>query len=360
MRTRRPQFPRKNLLPVAALALVLAGCAQPTAHGGPTPSSSSSGSGNPACDLITPGIVAARIGPGLSRVGQQMPAKPPGSRDYECAYSSKTGSGLTGFTVVFASPASAEDIAQVKKTPDCAQVTGIGDFACLQWTGYFGGGDPHTSANAVLMAVRGDETLQLHYVAPGPLLPGSAAPDGNTMAHAVAAAAVDAGWGNGSALSVPPAPPVGAPLTGDNPLCALVSADAVKHAFGATVQGHSTSDSVDCRYTFGDPGVPGPDSLIFTAEFQKGGAASLPDSAFTHGQRIDGVGDRAVLFTSSVPAGPKSGRPAGDVPITILSIMVVRGQNLATFTVEVLISPTGPSLEQTRDEFISLVRGIDF
>ena len=60
------------------------------------------------------------------------------------------------------------------------------------------------------------------------------------------------------------------------------------------------------------------------------------------------------------PAGPKSLRPAGDVPITILSISAVRGQNIATIVAQVLISPTGPTAEQTKVQLISLVRGIEF
>jgi hypothetical protein len=60
------------------------------------------------------------------------------------------------------------------------------------------------------------------------------------------------------------------------------------------------------------------------------------------------------------PAGPKSLRPAGDVPITILSISAVRGENIATFVAQVLVSPTGPTAEQTKEQFISLVRGVQF
>ena len=40
--------------------------------------------------------------------------------------------------------------------------------------------------------------------------------------------------------------------------------------------------------------------------------------------------------------------------------MVVRGQNLATFTAQVLISPTGTTAEQTKDQLITLVRGVEF
>ena len=46
------------------------------------------------------------------------------------------------------------------------------------------------------------------YVASPPMA-GSGVPDGTVMARALTQAAVDAGWGNGTALSVPAAPPVG-------------------------------------------------------------------------------------------------------------------------------------------------------
>ena len=78
------------------------------------------------------------------------------------------------------------------------------------------------------------------------------------------------------------------------------------------------------------------------------------------GEPLEGVGDRAAFVMRTEPAGPKSLRPAGDVPVTILSVMVVRGQNLATFTAQVLISPTGPTTEQTKDQLITLVRGVSF
>ncbi|MGX1161799.1 hypothetical protein RKD54_002708 [Pseudarthrobacter sp. SLBN-100] len=38
----------------------------------------------------------------------------------------------------------------------------------------------------------------------------------------------------------------------------------------------------------------------------------------------------------------------------------MRGQDLATFTAQVLISPTGPTAEQTKEQLIALVRGIEF
>lgn len=85
---------------------------------------------------------------------------------------------------------------------------GIGDFACLQWTGYFQGEAGGASANVVLHAVRGDEVLEMPYVVSGPMNGGST-PDGDAMAGALAQAAVGAGWGNGGELAVPAAPPAG-------------------------------------------------------------------------------------------------------------------------------------------------------
>ena len=78
------------------------------------------------------------------------------------------------------------------------------------------------------------------------------------------------------------------------------------------------------------------------------------------GAPLDGGGDRASFTMGTEPAGPKSLRPAGDVPVTILSVMVVRGQDLATFTAQVLISPTGPTAGETKDQLITLVRDVDF
>jgi hypothetical protein len=194
---------------VAVSALLLAGCSRPPGQSGPSSSAApSSGTGSPACNLITPDI-AAKVEPGLIPVGQNSPARPPGSKAYLCTYSSKSKEGgLTALSVALTSPASAADISRAKSTADCSPVTGIGDFACLQWTGYFRGEAGGASANVVLMAVRGNETLEMPYVA-SPPMPGSGVPDGDTMARALSQAAVDAGWGNGTALSVPSAPPMG-------------------------------------------------------------------------------------------------------------------------------------------------------
>jgi hypothetical protein len=113
--------------------------------------------------------------------------------------------GLTALSVALISPASAQDISKAESASDCSPVTGIGDFACLQWTGYFRGEAGGASANVVLTAVRGDETLEMPYVTSAPM-DGAPAPDGDAMARALAQAAVDAGWGNGSPLGVPAAP----------------------------------------------------------------------------------------------------------------------------------------------------------
>lgn len=200
---------RLGVMLVAVPALFLAACSQPAGQSGQTSSSGpSSGTGSPACNLITPEI-AAKVEPGLMPAGQNSPARPPGSKAYLCTYSSKSKEGgLTALSVALTSPASAADISKAKSTPDCSPVTGIGDFACLQWTGYFRGEAGGASANVVLTAVRGNETLEMPYVASPPMA-GSGVPDGDAMARALSQAAVDAGWGNGAALSVPAAPPAG-------------------------------------------------------------------------------------------------------------------------------------------------------
>ncbi|MBP1231459.1 hypothetical protein JOE40_001103 [Arthrobacter sp. PvP102] len=354
-----PSWPsRRGGTLVAVLALFLSACGQPGPQSGPSSSvGPSSGMGSPACELITPEI-AAKAAPGLVPVGQNTPDRPMGSKAYVCTYSSKSDKGLTALSVALISPASAADISKAKSTSDCSPVTGIGDFACLQWTGYFRGETGGASANVVLTAVRGTETLEMPYVASPPMA-GSAVPDGDAMARALSQAAVDAGWGNGTALSVPAAPPVGPQATTNNAVCALISTDQVREAFGAKTQPQVLPREVSCRYTFGDLGTPGPDSLVFSVDVLEGAAPALAGPGI-HGEPIDGVGDRASFTMSTESAGPKSLRPASDVPITILSVMVVRGQNLATFNAQVLISPTGPSAEQTKDQLINLVRGVEF
>ncbi|MCB5292655.1 hypothetical protein [Arthrobacter sp. SO3] len=187
---------------------------------------------------------------------------------------------------------------------------------------------------------------------------GSGVPDGDAMARALSQAAVDAGWGNGTTLSVPAAPPVGPPATTNNPVCVLVSPDEVKQAFGAKTQPQILPGEVNCRYTFGDLGTPGPDSLVVSVEVLKGSASALAPGM--SGEPLDGVGDRALFNMGTEPAGPKSLRPASDVPVTIMSVTVDRGQNLATFTAQVLISPAGPTTEQTKNQLLTLVRGVEF
>ncbi|GAA2203586.1 hypothetical protein [Sinomonas flava] len=344
------------------LILFLSACAQGGAGSSSAPgTSASSGTGNPACDLITPEI-AAKVDPTLSGSGGGQPGKPPGSPAYLCGYTSKSDKGLNALSVALTSPASADDIEDVKKTSDCYPVTGIGDFACFQWTGWFRGEGSGASANTILHAVRGTETLDLRYLAPPPTIPGSSAtgpsPDGTAVARAVAQAAVDAGWGNGTALDVPSAPQVGPPATTDNPVCALVSADKVKQAFGATTDAQLLPGETSCRYTFGKQGTPGPDSIVFSVQLEKG-AASSPAFGTLQGEKVSGVGDRAAVTTGTFPR-VKSDRPPGDEPITTIDLMVVRGKDAALFTVQVLISPTGPTLDQTKDQLIGLARGIQF
>ncbi|MDQ4489391.1 hypothetical protein RBS60_04160 [Sinomonas sp. ASV486] len=366
MRAHRILLPRAGVVLVGTLALLLAGCGQ----SGPTTSSSSSSSssadnpassssssgGNPACDLITPAI-AAKVDPGQVPMSNS-PARPGGSGAYGCGYYSRSVKG-NGLSVALTTPASAADIAAAKKTPDCAPVTGIGDFACFQWTGYFRG-EPSASANTILMAVRGNESLDFRYLAMPPMDAGTPAPDGNATARALSQALVDAGWGNGSALSVPSAPAVGPQASTNNPVCAIATADAVKQAFGATTTPETLPGEGSCRYTFGALGTPGPDSLIFSIEYHQGGASMLTGALPPDGQSIEGVGDKAILVTRSEAAGPKSLRPVGDVPITILMLEVAKGQNMAIFVAQVLISPTGPTADQTKDQLLGLARNSSF
>lgn len=360
MRVHRVRSSRECLALSAALVLVLGACAP----GGTTPStgSPSTGSGNPACDLITPEI-AAKVDPGFAGMGQGQNAKPPGSPAYLCSYMSKSDQGMNALSVALISPASAAEIAEAKKTPDCLPVAGIGDFACFQWTGWFRGEAGGASANTVLKAVRGNESLDLRVVATPPMTPGTPVPDGNATARALTQAAVEGGWGNGSALSVPSAPPVGPQTTTDNPVCALVSADAVKQAFGATTQAQVVPGEGSCRYIFGAPGTPGPDSLLFSIEFHPGGA-SLLSRPVPDGQEIEGIGDRAILIVRTDPGGRKEIQPPSDVPLTYMSLMVARGQNMAIFTSQILIPPagagTGTGTEQIKNKLITLVKGINF
>ena len=339
-----------------ATVLFLNGCAQ----GGQAPSSTRppSGSGNPACDLITPAI-AATVDPSFIAMGQNQGAKPPGSPAFLCGYSSKSDKGMNALSVALISPASASQIADAKKTPDCSPVAGIGDFACFQWKGWFRGEPGGASANTVLTAVRGTESLDLRLVASPPMSPADPGPDGTATDRTLAKAAVDAGWGNGAPLNVPAAPAAGPQTTTNNPVCGLVSVDALKRAFGATSTAQVLPGEGSCRYRFGALGTPGPDSLVFSIESHPGAAAMItrpvPD-----GQKIDGVGDSAVLIVRTDPGGPKALRPASDVPLTIMSLMVTRGQNMAIFGAEILISPAGPTADQTKEAFISLVKGIAF
>lgn len=344
---------------VAVLGLVPASCAGPSTPNNPTQGPSPEpGKGSPACNLITPEI-AAKVDPGLVPMGQNSEQRPPGSKAYLCTYSNKSAErGMTGLSVALTSPAVAADIDKAKATSDCSPVMGIGDFACLQWTGYFRGEAGGASANVVLTAVRGSEVLEMPYVT-GPPMNGGTAPDGDAMARTLSQAVVDAGWGNGTELKVPAAPPVGPPATTNNAVCALLDPGQVKQAFGATTEPQLLPGEASCRYTFATPGTPGPDSMVFSIEVLKaaGTVLGIPGRG---GEVIDGIGDRATFFTGTEQAGPKSLRPAGDVPITILSLQVVRGQNLATFTAQVLISPTGPSAAQTKEQLIGLVRGVVF
>ncbi|GAB3272960.1 hypothetical protein GCM10027449_10050 [Sinomonas notoginsengisoli] len=286
------------------------------------------------------------------------PARPGGSRAYLCGYYSRSAKG-NGLSVALTSPASATEIAEAKKTPDCSPAAGIGDFACFQWSGWFHR-EANASANTILTAVRGNESLDFRYLAMPPVAAGTPVPDGNASARALAQALVDAGWGNGTALSVPSAPAAGPQASTNNPVCAFVSAGAIKQAFAATTEAQVLPGDGSCRYTFGNLATPGPDSLTFSIESHPGGASLVSGQLPPDGQKIEGVGDQAVLIVRSEPNIGKSLRPAGDVPITVMSLMVARGQNMAIFVAQLLISPTGPTIDQTREQFITLVRGIDF
>ncbi|MFF2347471.1 hypothetical protein [Pseudarthrobacter sp. NPDC058119] len=263
-------------------------------------------------------------------------------------------------SVSLTSPASTAQIDDTKKTPDCSAVEGIGDFACMQWTGWFRGEPGGASANTVLKAVRGNESLDLRIIDFPPISSDFPVPDGDASAHALAQALVDAGWGNGAELRVPAAPPVAPQASTDNPVCALVSPDAVKNAFGATTQAQVLPGEGNCRYMFGAPSTPGLDSLMFSIELQDGGASLLSGVVPPDGQKIQGVGDRAILVVRSEPGGPKALRPESNDPVTYMSLMVARGRNTAFFTAQILISPEGPTEEQVKDQFVTLVKGIDF
>lgn len=356
MRVQRIGTFRPGLVLSAALVLLLGACAQEAST--PSTGSPSSGSGNPACGLITPAI-AAKVDPSFGGIGQNQAARPPGSPAYLCSYISKSDQGMNALTVSLTSPASAAEIAEAKKSPDCSPVAGIGDFACFQWTGWFRGEAGGASANTVLKAVRGNESLDLRVVATPPMSSGIPVPDGNATARALAQAAVEGGWGNGSALSLPSAPPVGPQTTTDNPVCALVTAEAVKQAFNATTKAQVLPGEGNCRYTFGALGTPGPDSLLFSIESHPGGASSMPRSV-PDGQQIEGLGDRAILIVRSDPGGSKALRPPSDVPLTYMSLMVARGQNMAIFTAQILISPAGTTAEEIKGKLITLVKGINF
>ncbi|WP_254703453.1 hypothetical protein [Pseudarthrobacter sp. C4D7] len=99
---------------------------------------------------------------------------------------------------------------------------------------------------------------------------------------------------------------------------------------------------------------------MFAIELHEGGASLLSGILPPHGQNIQGVGDKATLNISSNPGGPKSLRPESSVPVTSLTLMVARGNNMAIFTAEILISPSGPTEEQVKGQFVTLVKGVDF
>ncbi|BCW83120.1 hypothetical protein NicSoilE8_07930 [Arthrobacter sp. NicSoilE8] len=341
----------------AAVALVLGGCTQGGTLSSPTQSLSTTpaGSSSPACDLITPDI-AVKVDPGLAQMGQG--GKPAGSPAYLCSYMSKANKGRT-LSVSLTSPASAAEIVEAKQTPDCSTVAGIGDFACMQWTGWFRGEPGGASANTVLKAVRGNESLDLRIVDMPPISPEFPVPDGEATARALAQALVDGGWGNGSELRVPPAPSVGPQTSTTSAVCALVGADALGNAFGATTQAAVFPGEGNCRYLFGALSTPGPDSLIFSIELHQGGA-SLLSRQVPDGQSIEGVGDQAVLIIRSEPGGPKSLRPGSDAPVSVMSLMVARGQSMAIFTAEILISPNGTAEKEVKEQFVTLVKSIDF
>lgn len=128
-------------------------------------------------------------------------------------------------------------------------------------------------------------------------------PDGNAMARAVSQAAVDAGWGNGAPLNVPAAPAVGPPATTNNPVCGLLTAAEVKQAFGASTEPQVLPGEVNCPYTFGALGTPGPDSMVFTIEVLQatGGVPGLPDPG---GEPVEGIGDKAFFLARTEPTGP--------------------------------------------------------
>ncbi|WP_422934228.1 hypothetical protein [Sinomonas sp. P47F7] len=68
-----------------------------------------------------------------------------------------------------------------------------------------------------------------------------------------------------------------------------------------------------------------------------------------HGQPTSGIGDTASLQILVHDPDP-----------TTMAISASKGKVTATFTVYVTLSPSGPSIEQFKEQFINLVRSIDF
>ena len=316
----RKLSPWKGLALVAAQALLLGGCAQGGAPPSPTASpssepmqsplsgptrSASAKSGSPACDLITPEI-AVKIDPGLAQMGPG--GKPAGSQGYVCSYMSKAEKVLA-LTVSLISPASAAEIAETKKTPDCSVIEGIGDFACMQWSGWFRGESGGASANTVLKAVRGNESLDLRIVAMPPMSPDTPGPDGGAAARALAQALVEGGWGNGAELRVPPAPPVGPQTETNNPVCALVSVDALKQAFGTTTQAQVLPGEGNCRYHPGAPVTNGPDSLMFSVEFMRAGLPCSQGTCRGKAETSKALATRPSCLSGHTPADQECSGP---------------------------------------------------
>ena len=268
----------------------------------------SSGTGSPAWRSHHPGD--CREGRTRDRAcGPEQPGQAAGQQRLPGTYSSKSDTGMTGLSVALTSPASAADISKAKSTSDCSPVTGIGDFACLQWTGYFRGEASGASANVVLTAVRGNETLEMPYVAPPPMA-GSARPGRRCDGPRALAGSGGRRLGQRHALSVPAAPPVGPPATTNNAVCALTSPDEVKQAFGAKTQPQILPGEVSCRYTCRRLGHTGPGLPYLLDRSPQGFSpgAGRPGHARRAARRRRGQGGLHHANRTRGPEVPPSGR----------------------------------------------------
>jgi len=376
----RPQSsgPRRILaLPLLTAALLLTACTQPAAQtGSPSPTVGASSASpavtpllppggmvgtppqatGPACNLVTPGIAAARIGPGLTGTGHEgsdAVQGPSGSpfpyQHFFCTYAGKSADGYLGLSVDLVSPAPADLLTQTRQTPDCLPVGGVGDFACERWS------EPPANAPAPqeavdLISVRGGNTLKLSYSASGKYLR-----DGNAMGQSLALVAMDAGWGNGSPLNVPAAPAsaVSPPARPDGTSsCDYVGVDQVQQAFGAAAPGHATAAGGSCFYSVGTPGGLLQVNVTVNKSQTPAQIAEFTAQNQTSYEPVNGVGDAAWIYVLALHGG--SG------PTTTMTVTALKGTDTASITLIATSSPSGPEVEQLRQQLIKLVGSIDF